>query len=82
LGTSRAFISQEGAILEPNDLAGTEEGKGLERLAQAREDLQGFAAIGDIAVEDFVIRATDFIGPLLVQLPGSLFYRKFVFAAD
>ena len=80
--SSRAIIPEKAAILQPNDFATAEEWKGLQPFTKACQCLQGFPAVGDLRVDDFVVHAAQFSGPLLEHLAAALLYGKFVIAVD
>ena len=78
---SGAFVAEEVAILKPDHFAAAEERKRLQGFAQPGKDLQGFAAVRDVGVNDLVVHAAEFFGPFGVKLAGALVDGKVVFAA-
>jgi hypothetical protein len=54
----------------------------LQSFAQSGESAERLTAVGDGGVNDLMVHATQFFGPLLIHLAGALFNREFVFAKD
>src|SRR6185312_17374233 len=81
-GGTGAIVGEEIAVLEPDGFAAAEEGQGLERFAEFGESFESFAAIADGGVDDLMVHAAEFFGPLLIHLPGALFDGEFVLAKD
>ena len=73
---------EEIAVLEPDDFAAAEERQGLQGFPQLGQGLERFAAVGDGGVNDLVVHAAQFLGPLQVDLLGALLDGEIIFAAD
>ena len=54
----------------------------MQRFAKFGQSFERFAAVVNGGIDDFVIHATEFLGPLLINLARALFDGEFVFTED
>ena len=81
-GGGGSFLAEEIAVLEPDDFCAAEKREGLKGLAQLGEGLEGFGAIVDGGVNEFVVHAAQLLAPVAEHFAGALLDSKFVLAAN
>ena len=68
--------------MKPDGLAAAEEGQSVQGFAEAGEGLERIGGVGGLRVNDLVIHAAEFGGPLLEELAGALLDREVVITVD